>query len=174
MKRLNKSISSNGSANIKAGFGQAYRDVSKVYEKASYDPCILTAFSIMAALGSRLQKNSSIWETLRNRFSLIFIALGENGGVPISIGSVISCSTILDLLPFGRLAAPLWVLRPLSGRGASPAYGASFDMIMVPDAANMPHTTVEILASGICAGAVPRIWRALSCNAYMPYFSGCM
>jgi hypothetical protein len=39
--------------------------------------------------------------------------------------------------------------------------GAWFDMMMVPEAANMPPTPwqTEILASGICAGALPRIWR---------------
>jgi hypothetical protein len=49
-------------------------------------------------------------------------------------------------------------------------YGASFDMMMVPLAANMPPTPwqTEILAPGIWAGAVPRIWRTLSCKAYMP------
>src|SRR5271165_2963652 len=36
-------------------------------------------------------------------------------------------------------------------------------MMMVPDAANIPPTPwqTEILASGIWAGAVPRIWRTL-------------
>jgi hypothetical protein len=35
----------------------------------------------------------------------------------------------------------------------------------------MPPTPrqTEILVPGIWAGAVPRIWRTLSCNAYMPY-----
>jgi hypothetical protein len=35
----------------------------------------------------------------------------------------------------------------------------------------MPPTPwqTEILAPGICAGAVPRIWRTLSCSAYMPH-----
>ena len=55
-------------------------------------------------------------------------------------------------------------------------YGGSFDMMIVPEAANMPPTPwqTEILAPGICAGAVPRIWRTLSCNAYMPYMPECM
>jgi hypothetical protein len=45
--------------------------------------------------------------------------------------------------------------------------GGSFDMMIVPDAANMPPTPwqTEIRASGIWAGAVPRIWRTLSCKA---------
>src|SRR5689334_7627846 len=44
-------------------------------------------------------------------------------------------------------------------------------MMIVPDAANMPPTPwqTEILAPGIWAGAMPRIWRTLSCNAYIPY-----
>ena len=50
------------------------------------------------------------------------------------------------------------------------AHGASFDMTMVPEAANMPPTPwqTEILAPGIWAEAVPRIWHTLSCNVYMP------
>jgi hypothetical protein len=42
-------------------------------------------------------------------------------------------------------------------------YGGSSDMMIVPDAANMPPTPwqTEILAPGIGAGAVPRIWRTL-------------
>jgi hypothetical protein len=54
--------------------------------------------------------------------------------------------------------------------------GASFDMMIVPEAANMPPTPwqTEILASGIWAGAAPRIWHALSCKAYMPYMPECM
>ena len=53
---------------------------------------------------------------------------------------------------------------------------SSFDMMIVPDAANMPPTPwqTETLAPGICAGAVPRIWRTLSCKAYMPYMPECM
>ena len=49
-------------------------------------------------------------------------------------------------------------------------------MMIVPQAANMPPTQwqTEILASGIWAGAVPRIWRTLSCSAYMPYMPECM
>jgi hypothetical protein len=40
--------------------------------------------------------------------------------------------------------------------------GPSFDMMIVPDAANMPPTPwqTEILAPGIWAGAMPRIWHA--------------
>jgi len=40
----------------------------------------------------------------------------------------------------------------------------------------MPPTPwqTEILAPGIRAGAVPRIWRTLSCKAYMPYMPECM
>jgi hypothetical protein len=42
--------------------------------------------------------------------------------------------------------------------------------MIVPLAANMPPTPwqTEILAPGIWAGAVPRIWRTLSCKAHMP------
>jgi hypothetical protein len=41
-------------------------------------------------------------------------------------------------------------------------------MMMVPEAANMPPTPwqTEIFAPEIWAGAVPRIWRTLSCKAY--------
>jgi hypothetical protein len=54
--------------------------------------------------------------------------------------------------------------------------GGWFDMTTVPEAANMPPTPwqTEILAPGIWAGAVPRIWRTLSCSAYMPYMPECM
>ena len=54
--------------------------------------------------------------------------------------------------------------------------GASLEMMVVPEAANMPPTPwqTEILASGIWAGTMPRIWRMLSCNAYMPYMPECM
>jgi hypothetical protein len=43
------------------------------------------------------------------------------------------------------------------------------DMMIVPDTANMPPTPwqTEILAPGIWAGAVPRIWRTLSCSAVL-------
>jgi hypothetical protein len=56
----------------------------------------------------------------------------------------------------------------------SAAYGPAFDMMMVPEAANMPPTPwkTEILAPGIWAGAVLRIWRTLSCKAYMPVHAG--
>jgi hypothetical protein len=49
-------------------------------------------------------------------------------------------------------------------------------MMMVPEAANMPPTPwqTEIRAPGVWAGAVPRIWRTLSCNAYMPYMRECI
>ncbi len=49
-------------------------------------------------------------------------------------------------------------------------------MMIVPDAANMPPTPwqTEIRASGTCAGAVPRIWRTLSCKACVPYMPECM
>jgi hypothetical protein len=30
------------------------------------------------------------------------------------------------------------------------------------------------LGAGDLRGAVPRIWRTLSCNAYMPYMPECM
>jgi hypothetical protein len=44
-------------------------------------------------------------------------------------------------------------------------------MMMVPEAANMPPRPwqTEILAPRIWAGVAARIWRTLSCNAYMPY-----
>ena len=53
---------------------------------------------------------------------------------------------------------------------------ASFVMMIVPLAANMPPTPWQtlILAPGTCAGAVPRICRTLSCKAYMPYMPECM
>ena len=40
----------------------------------------------------------------------------------------------------------------------------------------MPPTPwqTEIQTPGIWAGAVPRIWRTLSCSAYMPYMPECM
>ena len=40
-------------------------------------------------------------------------------------------------------------------------------MMIVPLAANMPPTPwqTEILAPGIWAGAMPRIWHTVSCNA---------
>src|SRR5467141_146367 len=49
-------------------------------------------------------------------------------------------------------------------------------MMIVPEAANMPPTPwqTEIRASGIWAGAVPRIWRTLSCSTYTPYMPECM
>jgi len=63
-----------------------------------------------------------------------------------------------------------------TGITGNPGHGGSFDMMMVPEAANMPPTPwqTEILAPGIWAGAVPRIWRTLSCRAYMPYIPECM
>ncbi|MGC1884894.1 MAG: hypothetical protein WA709_02130 [Stellaceae bacterium] len=56
------------------------------------------------------------------------------------------------------------------------AHGGSFDMMIVPLAANMPSTPwqTEIRAPGIWAGADPRIWRTLSFKAYMPYMPACM
>jgi hypothetical protein len=53
---------------------------------------------------------------------------------------------------------------------------ASFEKIIVPDAANQPPTPwqTEIFAPGIWAAAMPRIWRTLSCRAYMPYMPECM
>jgi hypothetical protein len=64
----------------------------------------------------------------------------------------------------------------LYGNYRESGYGGSFDMMIVPEAANMPPTPwqTEILAPGIWAGAVPRIWRTLSCNAYMPYMPECI
>jgi hypothetical protein len=42
------------------------------------------------------------------------------------------------------------------------AYADWFDMMIVPEAANMPPPwQTEIRAPGIWAGAVPRIWRTL-------------
>ena len=51
--------------------------------------------------------------------------------------------------------------------GLSRAQGSSFDMMMVPEAANVPPTPwqTEIRAPGIWAGAVPPTWRTL-------YYSG--
>ena len=48
--------------------------------------------------------------------------------------------------------------------------------MIVPEAANIPPTPwhTEIFAPGICAGAMPRICRTLSCNAYMPYMPECI
>ena len=48
--------------------------------------------------------------------------------------------------------------------------------MIVPDAANIPPTPwhTEIFAPGICAGAIPRICRTLSCSAYMPYMPECI
>ena len=48
--------------------------------------------------------------------------------------------------------------------------------MIVPDAANMPPTPwhTEIFAFGTCAGAMPRIYRTLSCSAYIPYMPECM
>jgi hypothetical protein len=56
------------------------------------------------------------------------------------------------------------------GDGSIAAQGTSFDMMIVPDVANMPPTPwqTEIRAPGIWAGAVPRIWRTLFYKAYMP------
>ena len=64
----------------------------------------------------------------------------------------------------------------LYGNYRESGYSGSFDMMIVPLAANMPPTPwqTEILAPGICAGAMPRIWRTLSCKAYMPYMPECM
>src|SRR5205085_5125159 len=52
----------------------------------------------------------------------------------------------------------------------------SFVKMIVPDAANMPPTPwhTDIFASLTCAAAMPRIWRTLSCSAYMPYMPECM
>ena len=54
--------------------------------------------------------------------------------------------------------------------------GASFEKMIVPEAANMPPTPwhTEIFAPSTCAAAMPRICRTLSCNAYMPYMPECM
>ena len=55
-------------------------------------------------------------------------------------------------------------------------HGASFVMMIVPEAANMPPTPwhTESLAPGTWAGAVPRIYLTLSCSAYMPYMPECI
>ncbi len=57
--------------------------------------------------------------------------------------------------------------------GGAAQFG-SFDMMMAPEAANMPSAPwqTEILQPGIWAGAMPRIWRTLSCSAYMPERDG--
>src|SRR5260370_11289505 len=54
------------------------------------------------------------------------------------------------------------VWRARSSDFAKRAQGASFVMMMVPEAANMPPTPwqTEIRAPGIWAGAAPRIWRS--------------
>ena len=36
------------------------------------------------------------------------------------------------------------------------------------------HLETETFAPGICAGAMPRICRTLSCSAYMPYMPECV
>ena len=71
--------------------------------------------------------------------------------------------------PGARRSARLLVGSSPSGK--TRAYGGSFDMMIVPEAANMPPTPwqTEILAPGIWASAVPRIWRTLSSKGYMPY-----
>ena len=58
----------------------------------------------------------------------------------------------------------------------SPSYGRSFDMMIVPLAANIPPTPCAtlIFAPSTWAGAVPRIWRTLSWSAYMPYMPECV
>ncbi len=55
-------------------------------------------------------------------------------------------------------------------------YGRSFDVMIVPAAANMPPTPWArlIFAPGTWAGATPRSWRTLSWRAYMPYMPECM
>jgi len=47
-------------------------------------------------------------------------------------------------------------------------------MMIVPEAANMPPTPsqTEIRAPGIWAGEIPRIWRTLSCKAYIAVHAG--
>jgi hypothetical protein len=59
---------------------------------------------------------------------------------------------------------------------AGSLHGGSFDMMIVPEAANMPATPwqTEIFAPGIWAGTVLRIWRTLFRCAYMPYMPECM
>jgi hypothetical protein len=75
-----------------------------------------------------------------------------------------------------RRTGRLHLVEPKGRRAASFAHGASFDMMIVPDAANIPPTPwqTEIFAPGTWAGAIPRIWRTLSCKAYMPYMPECM
>src|SRR5579859_7525057 len=60
--------------------------------------------------------------------------------------------------------------------GENRHHGGSFEKMIVPEAANMPPTPwqTDTLAPAICAGAMPRICRTLSCNAYMPYMPECM
>ena len=81
--------------------------------------------------------------------------------------------------------APKWRARECSmslivatGGKAGPLtpHPFSFEKMIVPDAANMPPTPwqTEILAPLTWAAAVPRIWRTLSCSAYMPYMPECM
>jgi hypothetical protein len=61
-------------------------------------------------------------------------------------------------------------------RAEGTPYGRPVPKMMVPEAANIPPTPwqTEIFASAICAGAMPRICRTLSCKAYMPYMPECM
>ena len=84
-----------------------------------------------------------------------------------------------DLVPFVLEPCAnnvLNFLRRNERRHESPQRYASFVMMIVPEAANMPPTPwhTESLAPGTWAGAVPRIWRTLSCSAYMPYMPECM
>ena len=59
---------------------------------------------------------------------------------------------------------------------ASPQAASLLVITMQPLAANMPPTPrhTDTSAPSTCAGAVPRIWRTLSCKAYMPYMPECM
>jgi len=96
------------------------------------------------------------------------------------VGPAASVFSVVRLL--GRLAVPFALARE-EKRGAAEVaatppvrYGASFDQITVPEAANMPPTPwlIEIFAPGTWAGAMPRSCRMLSCMAYMPYMPECM
>ena len=75
-------------------------------------------------------------------------------------------------LPWSRCEVPRHDL----SRATSRRQGGSFDMMIVPEAANLPPTPwqTEILAPGIYVGAMPRIWRTLSWSAYIPYMPECM
>lgn len=82
----------------------------------------------------------------------------------------------LRIVPLIRLERASHSSHLLPANGEKALSYFSFVKITVPDAANMPPTPwhTEIFAPGTCAGAMPRIWRTLSCSAYMPYMPECI